>query len=43
MAVENNHGQIRLTFQHQGKRFRLDGLGAYDDGKQLAQIKGIEN
>ncbi|MEN9223954.1 MAG: hypothetical protein Q6L60_02850 [Thermostichus sp. HHBFW_bins_43] len=42
MAVENNNGQIRLVFQHQGKRYRLDGLGAYDDGKRLAQVKAIE-
>jgi hypothetical protein len=42
MAVENNNGQIRLSFQHQGKRYRLDGLGACDDGKRLAQIKVIE-
>ncbi|MFQ3614150.1 MAG: hypothetical protein SNJ68_10605 [Cyanobacteriota bacterium] len=41
MAIENNNGRIRLTFQHQGKRYRLDGLGAFTDGKRLAQVKAI--
>jgi hypothetical protein len=42
MAVENNNGKIRLTFQHQGKRYRLDSLGAYENRRRVDHVRAIE-